>query len=149
LGHERLLDNNTILGWTNLDRLPLFMTATCEFSRWDDPARTSAGEYVVLNPDGGGIGLMTTTRLAYSNQNFQLSNDFYDNVFRDTDELDRAQRFGDTYRRPSARSPRRCPHRPITAISACLATPARDWRSRGCRCSRRPSPTRSERCRYA
>ena len=40
----------TILAWTNGDRLPLFMTATCEFTRWDDPGRTSAGEFVLLNP---------------------------------------------------------------------------------------------------
>lgn len=97
--HERLLDNNTILGWTNKDRLPLFMTATCEFSRWDDPGRTSAGELVLLNPDGGGIGLMSTTRLAYSSQNFTLAQDFYDFVFADTDELGREARLGDTYRR--------------------------------------------------
>lgn len=96
--HERLLDNATILNWTNFERLPLFMTATCEFSRWDDPARTSAGEYVFLNPDGGGIGLMTTTRLAYSNQNFELSKDFYENALRETDELGRTERFGDIYR---------------------------------------------------
>lgn len=96
--HERFLDNATILGWTNLDRLPLFMTATCEFSRWDDPVRTSAGEYVLLNPNGGGIGLMTTTRLAYSSQNQIISNDFYDVVFKPTDELGRDRRLGDTYR---------------------------------------------------
>ncbi|HNV16136.1 MAG TPA: C25 family cysteine peptidase, partial [Dermatophilaceae bacterium] len=35
--HERLLDNQTILDWSNSDRLPLFVTATCEFTRWDDP----------------------------------------------------------------------------------------------------------------
>ena len=97
--HERLLDNNTILGWTNKDRLPLFMTATCEFSRWDDPSRTSSGEWVLLNPDGGGIGLMSTTRLAYSSQNFALAQDFYDYVFEATDELGRDARLGDTYRR--------------------------------------------------
>lgn len=97
--HERFLDNTTILGWTNGDRLPLFMTATCEFTRWDDPSRTSAGEYVFLNPEGGGIGLMTTTRLAYSQQNFNLSNYFYDHVFQVTEELGRVQRFGDIYRR--------------------------------------------------
>ena len=96
--HERFLDNSTILGWTNNYRLPLFMTATCEFSRWDDPGRTSAGEYVILNPNGGGVGLMTTTRLAYSNQNFQLSNDFYDNVFKSEDGLGRPWLFGDIYR---------------------------------------------------
>ncbi len=96
--HERLLDNSTILGWTNFERLPLFMTATCEFTRWDDPARTSAGEYVVLNPNGGGVALMSTTRLAYSNANFALSQDFYTHVFSKTDELGRTQCLGDVYR---------------------------------------------------
>jgi hypothetical protein len=96
--HERFLDIPTILGWTNMDRLPLFMTATCEFSRWDDPGRTSAGEYVLLNPAGGGIGLMTTTRLAYSDQNFQLGQRFYDHVFRDTDDLGRTYLLGDVFR---------------------------------------------------
>ena len=97
--HERFLDNTTILGWTNGERLPLFMTATCEFSRWDDPARTSAGELVLLNPDGGGIALMTTSRLAYSLQNFNLGNCFYDHVFERTDELGRTARLGDIHRR--------------------------------------------------
>ena len=97
--HERLLDNTTILGWTNKDRLPLWMTATCEFSRWDDPGRTAAGEYVLLNPDGGGIGLMTTTRLAYSAQNQAISQDFYAVAFEELDEQGRTARFGDIYRR--------------------------------------------------
>ncbi|MBK9420817.1 MAG: type IX secretion system sortase PorU [Flavobacteriales bacterium] len=97
--HERFLDNSTILGWTNDFRLPLFMTATCEFSRWDDPARTSAGEYVLLNPNGGGIGLFTTTRIAYVSSNQIISNDFYDYVFLPTDEQGREQRIGDVYRR--------------------------------------------------
>ena len=97
--HERLLDNATIMGWSNKDRLPLFMTATCEFSRWDDPGRTSAGELVLLNPNGGGVALFTTTRLAYSSQNFTLANDFYDYAFRTEDELGRVSRLGDVYRR--------------------------------------------------
>lgn len=97
--HERLLDNTTILEWSNKDRLPLFMTATCEFSRWDDPGRTSAGEYVLLNPKGGGVALMTTTRLAYSSQNFRLANFFYDHIFETEDELGRGARIGDSFRR--------------------------------------------------
>ena len=97
--HERLLDNQTILDWTNFDRLPLFVTATCEFTRWDDPGRTSAGEYVMLNPNGGGIGLMTTTRIAYSGANQQLALEFYDHVFDTRDEFDRPTRFGDIYRK--------------------------------------------------
>lgn len=96
--HERFLDNTTILGWSNRDRLPLFMTATCEFARWDDPARTSAGEYVLLNGNGGGIGLMTTSRLAYSDQNFQLGRRFYDHVLQPTTSDGRPMNFGDVFR---------------------------------------------------
>ncbi|MBP6699437.1 MAG: type IX secretion system sortase PorU, partial [Flavobacteriales bacterium] len=97
--HERLLDNETIMDWSNFDRLPLFVTATCEFTRWDDPGRTSAGEYVMLNPAGGGIGLMTTTRIAYSGANQQLALEFYEHVFDTKDEFDRPTRFGDIYRK--------------------------------------------------
>jgi hypothetical protein len=78
---ERVLEVNDINGWTNFKALPAFLTATCEFSRVDDPARTSAGEYVLLNPNGGGIGLFTTTRLAFSNTNNDLAIRFFNNFF--------------------------------------------------------------------
>lgn len=80
--HERVIDISTINSWSNVKRLPLFVTATCEFSRFDDPARTSAGEDVMLNPNGGGIALLTTTRLVYSNPNFVLNYNFYKNAFK-------------------------------------------------------------------
>ena len=41
--HERVIDVSTINSWNNGNKLPLFVTATCEFSRFDDPARISAG----------------------------------------------------------------------------------------------------------
>lgn len=133
--HERFLDNNTILGWSNSDRLPLFMTATCEFSRWDDPNRTSAGEYVLLNPNGGGIGLMTTTRLAYSNQNYDLAQKFYNHVFEENDELGRTQRLGDigreTKRDISTQSPAQRNHRNFCLLgdpSLRLAMPLNELR---------------------
>ncbi|MCB9167452.1 MAG: type IX secretion system sortase PorU [Flavobacteriales bacterium] len=96
--HERVLDNSMVLGWTNKDRLPVFVTATCEFSRWDDPARTSSGEYVLLNPEGGGVALMSTTRIAYSNQNLTLASAFYDHIFSASDEAGHAERIGDVSR---------------------------------------------------
>ncbi len=118
--HERFLDNGTILGWTNLDRLPIFMTATCEFTRWDDPSRTSAGENVFLNPDGGGIGLMSTTRLAFSSSNQSLALYFFGHVFSAQDELGRAERFGDIYRQTKVQitsvEPGNANHRNFTLI---------------------------------
>jgi len=56
--HERVLEVADIKAWTNFDNMPVFVTATCEFSRYDDPERVSAGEWVFLNPKGGGIALL-------------------------------------------------------------------------------------------
>lgn len=78
---EKVLEMTDINSWTNFDRLPLFVTATCEFSRFDDPGRTSAGEQVFLNPNGGGIALITTTRLAFAQSNFLMNKRFYEHVF--------------------------------------------------------------------
>ena len=78
---ERILEIVDVDSWTNFDRLPLFVTATCEFSRFDDPGRTSAGEEVILHGAGGGIGLLTTTRLVYANYNQTLNENFFDFVF--------------------------------------------------------------------
>lgn len=80
--HERILEVPDIKSWTNIDRLPVFVTATCEFSRFDDPERVSAGEWVFLNPSGGGIALFTTSRLTYAGTNKSLLINFYNNVFK-------------------------------------------------------------------
>jgi len=78
---EGILTVREINSWTNFNHMPVFMTATCEFSRYDDPARISAGEYVFLNPMGGGIALFTTTRLANAGTNIELTLYFYDTLF--------------------------------------------------------------------
>jgi hypothetical protein len=64
--------------------MPLFITATCEFSRFDDPSRISAGEMVINNINGGGVALMTTTRLSYSNHNDNLNRSIYKVIFEKT-----------------------------------------------------------------
>ncbi len=81
LSHELVITTATIQNWKNHNQLPLFVTATCEFSRFDDPNNVSAGEEVFLNPNGGGIALLSTTRLAYSSLNYQLNNAFFNHVF--------------------------------------------------------------------
>jgi hypothetical protein len=83
--HERILEVPDIQAWSNFNNLPVFVTATCEFSRYDDPGRVSAGELVLLNPKGGGIALFTTTRLTFAGTNKVLSVNFYNNAFKKTD----------------------------------------------------------------
>ncbi len=78
---EGILSVRDIDAWTNYKNMPVFMTATCEFSRYDDPVRVSAGEHVFLNPVGGGIALFTTTRLANAGTNIGLTIYFYDTLF--------------------------------------------------------------------
>lgn len=87
--HERILEVSQINKWNNIKNMPLLITATCEFSRFDDPKRTSAGEFVFLNPDGGGIALLTTTRLVYSTPNFELAKKFNEVAYREYDEYPR------------------------------------------------------------
>ena len=77
LAHEEVLTVNDINNWSNINNLPVFVTATCEFSRFDDPVRQSAGELVLSNPKGGGIALFTTTRPTYGTPNFELNKKFY------------------------------------------------------------------------
>lgn len=97
LAHEKILDENHIKSWNNEGRYPLFMTATCEFSRYDEynagekQEISSAGEEVLLNPTGGSIALFTTTRLVYSGPNHTLNEKFYETVFE-------KQANGDYYR---------------------------------------------------
>ena len=79
--HEGVLTINDINGWNNPTRMPAFMTATCEFARYDDPARTSAGEIVYLREGGGGIALLTTVRLVTSFANKQLNEVMYSHIF--------------------------------------------------------------------
>ncbi|WP_266362122.1 type IX secretion system sortase PorU [Tellurirhabdus rosea] len=73
---EQILTTQEILNWRNR-RLPLMMTATCEFGRYDNPAITSGAELALLNRQGGAIALLTTTRPVYSNTNFILNQAFY------------------------------------------------------------------------
>lgn len=84
LTEERIVDINSINNWSNFNKLPLMITATCEFSRFDDPERTSAGEYVMLNPKGGAVSLFTTVRVAFAETNEYLNNVLFKYLFADS-----------------------------------------------------------------
>ncbi|THH36336.1 type IX secretion system sortase PorU [Neolewinella litorea] len=77
---ERVLTIPQIRNWTrpagSPDPIqpPVFITATCTFSNYDDASFVSAGEEALLTPRGGVIALMTTTRPVFATRNYELTN---------------------------------------------------------------------------
>lgn len=112
--HERVLGVSEINNWSNKDNMPLLLTATCEFSRYDDPLRTSGGELALLNPDGGAIALMTTTRLVTAWENFDLATAFFEHVYEDVDG--EMPRLGDVYRLTKRSAPLRTNSRKFSLL---------------------------------
>ena len=82
LAHEQILTLNDINKWTNFNRLPLFVTATCEFSPYDHDGEKSAGERILLSPHGGGIAMFTTTRIAWIDENKRINDELLEHLFR-------------------------------------------------------------------
>ena len=62
---ERILEVSDIQNWKNKYKLNLFITVTCEFSRFDNPLRKTAGEFVLWNENGGAALLISTTRQVF------------------------------------------------------------------------------------
>ncbi|MDN5201536.1 type IX secretion system sortase PorU [Fulvivirgaceae bacterium BMA10] len=85
LAQEDVLNTATIKSWKNYDRLPVFVTATCEFGRHDDPLLRSGAEELLLNPNGGAIAMVTTSRPVFSGSNLLLNKAFYNAVFEQAD----------------------------------------------------------------
>lgn len=103
---ERVLQKADIEALSNAPYYPLFMTATCQLSRFDNVVmeesgeysnKTSAGEAALINPNGGAIALFTTTRLVYQSSNYRLSQQVYNYMFS-KDENGKRLRLGDIIR---------------------------------------------------
>ena len=74
LARERLFEKLDAQNLTNRYRYPLFITITCEFTRFDDPNRFTGGEYMFWNKSGGAIGLIATTRQIGVTTGFIMNN---------------------------------------------------------------------------
>ncbi|MCS7163178.1 MAG: type IX secretion system sortase PorU [Bacteroidia bacterium] len=61
----------------NVGRYVFFVTATCDWGKWDVPEIRSGGVEVLFLPKRGAIGLLTSTRKVFASLNFALSKNFY------------------------------------------------------------------------
>lgn len=96
LAQEKILTIPQIQNWKNKDKLAFLVTATCEFGRYDDPARSSGAEYALLNQNGGAIGLISTTRPVYAGGNRILNKNFFELAFAPVNN--QMPRLGDVLR---------------------------------------------------
>ncbi len=74
------LMNTATAATLNMKNLPVWITATCDFSRYDDD-ETSCGETLLLNPNGGAVALITTSRVVYASQNLTLNRHLIRHIF--------------------------------------------------------------------
>jgi hypothetical protein len=81
LAHERLFQKNDAEELSNICRYNLFVTITCEFTRFDNPYRTTAGEITYWNSKGGAISLVTTTREIFVNLGESINTEFAKYLF--------------------------------------------------------------------
>ncbi|MFD0989948.1 type IX secretion system sortase PorU [Mariniflexile jejuense] len=62
LAQERIFLKPDIEALRNFYKFNCFVTVTCEFTKFDNPYRETAGEFTYWNKQAGAIGLITTTR---------------------------------------------------------------------------------------
>lgn len=94
---ERIFTQNDINALKNYNKLPLFITATCDFAPYDNPADYSGGEILLSKPDGGAIALMSTTQLVFADQNRIMNQNYMYEGFS-FQENGKFPTLGDSYR---------------------------------------------------
>lgn len=62
LAHEFIYTKEAAQELKNKNKLPCIITVTCEFTKFDNPLRITAGELTFKNTEGGAISMVTTTR---------------------------------------------------------------------------------------
>jgi hypothetical protein len=80
--HENIFNVATsIPQLSNSNRLSLFVVATCDFSRFDDPTRYTGSELLMNKSDGGSIAVLSATRKVYAGANDFLNKGTYSQMF--------------------------------------------------------------------
>ena len=74
LSNEFLVDKDMAATVFHPGKYPLFVTSTCEFSRFDNHDRQTAGELIYQNPTGGAVSLISTTRQIYVTNGINYNN---------------------------------------------------------------------------
>lgn len=81
LSHEQVLKRADFENWSS-PRLPFWIHAACDVTPFDMDEE-NIGESALLNPTGGAVGVLSSTRTVYSSQNRALNTGFMKYVLAD------------------------------------------------------------------
>lgn len=93
---EKVITNNELQNLKNSQHLPILLTATCQFGRFDDPNQLSGAEVSLLSNQGGAIALLSTTRPVFQSSNYLFGQAFYKHLAKHLNDAN--YRLGDLFR---------------------------------------------------
>jgi len=76
LAEEAVVSQDELNRFNNPDKLPLFITASCDFAPHDDPIKNSLGAGVLTGNANGAIALLTTTRVVFAFSNRTINDNY-------------------------------------------------------------------------
>jgi len=85
LAQERIFLKTDVEGLRNFCKLNCFITVTCEFTKFDNPFRETAGEFTYWNKQAGAIALITTTRQVFVSFGTSFNNTLGEYLFSYSD----------------------------------------------------------------
>ncbi|MDA0986915.1 MAG: type IX secretion system sortase PorU, partial [Bacteroidetes bacterium] len=80
--HESILTKEDVKSeFKNGNRLPLIIAATCDWGRFDEVGEQSSAEDVIVNSNGGALGVISATRAVFSGDNAIMNYKIYQYMF--------------------------------------------------------------------
>ncbi|WP_159800478.1 type IX secretion system sortase PorU [Flavobacterium sp. MK4S-17] len=81
MASERIFEKSDVQRLTNKYKYPLFITATCELTKFDNPYRPTVGEDLYWSTTGGAIAMITTTRSIFISSAFDITKDLPEKLY--------------------------------------------------------------------
>ena len=76
LTEEAVINSESMKAWNNAGRLPLMITASCDFAPYDQPQLSPIGFNALMQNSNGIVGLVAANRLVFAYSNKQINEQF-------------------------------------------------------------------------
>jgi hypothetical protein len=77
LADEAIFSSTEIPFINNANKLPLVVTASCDFYPYDDPTKKSLGQELLFGSGSGAVALLTTPRLVFAYSNKIINENYF------------------------------------------------------------------------